>query len=166
MNNWPGILRVDEFQIHTDGKLVYEEKDLYNVIHLDGQKLILETMFTTYTPQNIFYVGLDERSILSQSQNMSSVTGEPVGNGYQRQGLNRAGGFTIIESTPVKAQSNLIAFSGTGAGWGPVKNIFLCTTPSGNSGALISSVVFRSSGITVAGNSVVSMRFSMLLGAC
>lgn len=165
--DWHGILKIEEFKVFEKNELVFEKYDLYNIMHQQGESLILNVLFAGGTVPNYYYVGLDSRTTLTETQNMSSIQYlEPSTNGYQRQQVNAKTGFVLSNTAPVKATSVLINFTATVSGtWGPVKNIFLCDVLNGYSGNLISSVPLGSD-LIVNPSSVVSMKFSMTLSSC
>lgn len=169
--NWSGLLKVEELWVHEKGELVLKLENLYNVLHTQGEALILNAVFkggntsNSFIPTN-YYLGMDNRTSLTETQGLSSITGEPSTNGYSRQPVSSTSGFTInAGAVPVKATSALISFTATGGNWGPVKNLFLCDVSSGTSGNLISSV-FMGNDLTVTADTVVSMKFSMTLKNC
>lgn len=169
--NWSGIMKIDELCVYDSGILIYKNENLYNILHTQGEALILNALFkggptsNSYIPNN-YYLGLDYRSSLVDTQTLADITGEPSANGYLRQPISSSTGFTINTGVnPVKATSNMVSFTATGGSWGPVKNLFLCNVSAGSSGSLISSI-YMGSEITVAASTVVSMKFSMTLKNC
>jgi hypothetical protein len=171
--DWHGILIVDEFKVCRNDEVIFAEENLHNILHIGGESQILSALFiggpgpaiNPYIP-SIYYVGLDNRSALSVSDTLSSLSGEPPSGGYNRQPISSTTGFTIVtEGTTVKAKSGVIVFSATGSSWGPVKNIFLTNISSGTAGILYSSVPLGSNVIVSAGDTV-SVRFSMALRNC
>lgn len=165
--DWHGILKIEEFKIFEKNDLIFEKYNLYNVMHKDGEALILGILFANYGIPTNYYVGLDARTSLSESQSLSSIQYlEPTNNGYQRQAVSSSTGFTINATAPAKATSSMVNFTASSAGsWGPVKNIFLCNSFTGYGGTLISSVPLGTD-LTVNSNTVVSMKFSMTLSSC
>lgn len=166
--SWHGILKIEELKVHENGKIIYEDFNIYNVMHQQGEYLILNALFkggntsNPYIPLN-YYVGLDSRPSLSETQSLADVQFlEPSGNGYLRQSVSSTTGFTIVNTAPSKATSGIVSFAASGSAWGPVKNIFLCDVASGYTGNLISSVAIGSD-ITCNPSTVVSMKFSMTL---
>ena len=169
--NWSGLLKVEELCVYKKGILILKKENLYNVLHIQGEALILNAVFkggsssNPYIPVN-YFLGMDYRSSLTETQTMSSITGEPSTNGYVRQPISSTTGFTINSgAVPVKATSGLVSFTASGGNWGPVKNLFLCDVSSGTSGNLISSV-YMGNDLTVTADTVVSMKFSMTLKNC
>ena len=165
--DWHGILKIEEFKIFEKNELIFEKYNLYNIMHQGGEALILGILFANYGIPSSYYVGLDSRASLSESQNLSNIQyQEPTTNGYQRQTVSSSTGFTITNTAPAKATSSMVNFTASAAGsWGPVKNMFLCTAFTKYGGTLISSVPLGTD-LTVNANTVVSMKFSMTLSSC
>jgi hypothetical protein len=140
-----------------NNKVIWRAENIKNMIHLEGREFLVKTAFSnngSLVPDN-YYLGLDARDDLVEDDTLSSLLDEPYQNGYLRQLLPSNGtGFAITETSGVyKALSNIITFSASELGWGPVKNMFL-TTESDNSGILISSLVLTSPVTTVAGDTI------------
>ena len=165
--NWRGILKIEEIKLFENNKLIYENYNLYNILHQQGEYQMISILFAGGTLPQYYYVGLDSRTSLSESQKLSSIDGlEPTSNGYQRQQISSSTGFTMSNTTPAKATSNMINFTASAAGsWGPLKNMFLCDKLNGYTGNLISSVPLGSD-LYVNASTVVSMKFSMTLSSC
>ena len=148
-----------------NNKVIWRAENIKNMIHLEGREFLIKTAFSNdgnLVPDN-YYLGLDARDDLAEDNDLTSLLDEPFGNGYTRQTLPSNGtGFAITQTSGVyKALSNIITFSASGLGWGPVKNMFL-TTESDNSGILISSLVLTSPVTTVSGD-VVSVQIALSL---
>ena len=164
------LMRIDHVELVRDGKVIYREENILNQLHLLGEYYCLSALFTGGNTPNMviptnYYMGLDNRTILAAADTFSSLVNEPVGNGYVRQLLSSATGFTIDVSNGVhRAVGSIITFSAISLGWGPVQNIFLATT-SDNSGYLISSASLSTPLQPAAGDSF-NMRMSMSLRDC
>ena len=148
-----------------NGVVLWRSENIKNIIHLEGREYLIKAAFSndgSLIPLN-YYLGLDSRDTLAAEDNMSSITDEPIGSGYVRQPIPTDGtGFTISNVSGVyKALSQIVTFSASGTGWGPVKNMFL-TTESDNSGILISSIFLTSPLSTSAGDTV-SIQIQMSL---
>lgn len=171
--DWHGILRLDEFTIKRDDKVVFQTGNLYNILHTQGEAQILSALFlggpasNAYIP-SIYYLGLDARPVLSVSDTLSTLVAEPSSGGYSRQPVSATTGFTLVtEGATVLAKSGVLAFSAAGSSWGPVTSMFLTNVASGTAGVLYSSVALGvSGGVTVNNGESVSMRFSMALSNC
>lgn len=171
--DWHGILRLDEFVIKRDDKVVFSTGNIYNMLHTQGEAQLLSALFlggptsNTYIP-SVYYLGLDARTVLNISDTLSNLVAEPTSGGYSRQPVSSTTGFTIVtEGTTVLAKSGVLAFSATGSNWGPITNMFLTNVASGTGGILYSTVSLGvSGGVTVNNGESVSMRFSMALSNC
>jgi hypothetical protein len=165
--DWHGILKIEEFKVFEKNELIIEKYNLYNMMHKDGESLILNVLFAGGTVPNYYYLGLDTRTTLIETQKLSDLEFlEPSTNGYQRQQINSKTGFVLSTTAPIKATSVLINFSASAAGtWGPVKNMFLTTAGAGYTGSLISSVPLGID-LVVNPSTVVSIKFSMTLSSC
>lgn len=137
---WNGILIIDEFVVHRQDKVIYEEKNIKNIFHANGQFYFLKILFKHLSAPNNYYIGLDNRTTLSLEDTLDSLDGEPVGKGYIRQNisannfqvnLNQNGNYRVVGPT--------VTFNATTGSWGPVKNIFLTNASSGTDGYLVSS---------------------------
>jgi len=165
------LLRILEIQHIRDGKVIWEATDLPNTLHLDGEEFLLSTVFRSTSGiiiPSFFYVGMDNRSTVNVTDNMQSLTTEPTGNGYSRQPVSSATGFTIEQFTIQgdtsgiqhwRAKSGVVAFTASGASWGPVSNVFL-TDRIDNSGYLISTAPLGSTRSVGPGDNL-TFRFSL-----
>ena len=165
----PRLMTIEEIK-HFDknGKCVWEEHDIPNIWHTNGQQFILSVAFDTNgglsVPTN-YYVGLDNRDTLTAGDTLSDLTGEPTTNGYTRQPLSSTTGFSVqLTGGVMKAVSGLANFVATAGDWGPVKNLFLSSSLT-NSGTLISSAALSGPRNVLAGGSM-SVRVSLSLAAC
>ena len=164
MKDWHGILKILEIQHIRDGKVIWEDHDILNILHTEGEQFLLTCCFDndgSIVPTD-YYFGLDARSTVAASDTMSTITSlEPSGNGYSRQTVSSNGGFTIqLVGSYYRAVGSIVTFSATGT-YGPVKNLFL-TDKSDNSGYLISSAEL-SSPVTFANGDSVALRMSLQL---
>jgi hypothetical protein len=165
------LLKIDEIKhIDKDGKTLWEQSNINNIFHLQGQSFILNAMFNTsasVTVPSSYYLGLDNRTTPALSDVLAtSLSGEPTQNGYSRQSVSSLNGFSIAISSDgnYRATSSIVTFSASGGSWGPVKNLFLASS-SGISGHLISSSTLDSSRTLLDGQSI-TMRISVGLGNC
>lgn len=169
MEKWNGIMKVLEIEhIGTDGSVLHREGNLFNIIHAQGEDLILKMLFSGQSVPENYYVGLDFRSILERSQTISDLFGwEPTANAYARQAV-KSDNFSVvtISSGTRQANSPTLLFRASGGSWGPVRNIFLSTALGyGTNSVLVSSVPLSTS-ITVADGEIVTMRMAMALSSC
>lgn len=156
----PKLMTVESIQhFNQKGKCIWEAKDLPNVFHLEGQRLVLENTFDTdgdlANVPTSFYLGLDNRTSTNSSDTLSSLSGEPSSNGYSRISISSSTGFIVGQSgSSMKATSSVHTFLATSGSWGPVKNVFLSTTASGTSGVLMASVALGATRTPSAGESI------------
>ena len=43
--NWNGIMKIVEAKIIRNNEVIWENKNLYNILHSDGESMILQTLF-------------------------------------------------------------------------------------------------------------------------
>jgi len=152
-----------------DGEVIYEQNNIRNLLHTDGESFILRAVFTggqvsSVIPTN-YYLGLDNRSEIVAANTLSSLVAEPTGDGYVRQAVASAGDFVVtLEGVNYRATSPIVAFRAEGGSWGPVQNIFL-TDSATTSGTLISSAQLDTA-VTVADGDQVTMRIGLVLKDC
>jgi hypothetical protein len=128
-----------------DGKVLFENKNIKNLLHLEGEEFIMNALFaagssTTIIP-DLYYIGLDNRETVSVEDTLENLFVEPTSGGYERQPIASSGDFQIsLENGHWYATTPLLAFTATvgGGGWGPIQNLFL-TTAAADEGFLISS---------------------------
>lgn len=164
---WNGLVKLIELKVvDINGNVLFKKENINNVLHYQGQSLILQCMFGTESVPGDYYVGLDSRSSITLNDKMTNLQLEPSGFGYSRQTLVR--GTTNLnvspDTTPPKVTSSTITFSAVGGSY-TATDMFLCTAQSGTSGYLISTVAFGTT-ITVSPENLVSMKFAMILNGC
>lgn len=168
--NWHGILRILEIQhLNSNGEVLWQQKDVYNTLHQDGEEFLLRAAFTggqnsTVIPEE-YYLGLDNRQSIAASNTMDDLIGEPTGYGYERQSVKSSGEFAInFQNDHFVATSPIVAFRATTGNWGPASNVFI-TDKSDNTGYLIATAVL-SSPIFVNSGDAITMRIGMQLRTC
>ncbi len=168
--DWHGILKIIEVKhLDAEGGILWENKNVHNLMHQDGEEYLLRAAFTggrvsTIIPDS-YYLGLDNRSVPAVDNLIDDLIGEPASNGYERQAVNSSGDFAInFESTHFIATSPIVAFRATVGSWGPVSNLFL-TDKSDLSGFLITTAALGTIITVLAGESV-TMRIGMTLRDC
>jgi hypothetical protein len=172
MKNWHGIMKIDEIvQTDHDGKILFKEENIYNILHSQGEERILSAVFVggpssnSFIPSN-YYLGMDNRTTITANQTLANLSGEPAGNGYSRQPCSSTTGFSIVAVGDVyQARSNIVIFAAITGSWGPVANLFLTDSSSGTSGNLYSTAVL-STPIILSSGGTISVRFSMALKNC
>ena len=161
---WPGIMIVREIWCHDGtGKVLWRKNDVHNTLHVGGEQFILNALFTNGQPiPSNYFLGLDNRPSVSTTDDMSSLVAEPNAAGYLRQPVSSSGGFTVTKvGANYQAVSSAVTFRASGAGWGPVSNLFLAST-SDTSGVLIATAVLGQS-FSVTGGNMVSLTLGMSL---
>lgn len=152
-----------------DGEVIWEERNLKNTLHLEGEQFILSALFRTITGVSVpsfYYLGLDNRTSLLLSDNMATLSTEPTGNGYSRQPISSSTGFALENYSSGgydhwKAKSQIVAFTASGSQWGPVSNVFL-TDRVDDSGFLISTAALGVTRVVLPTESL-TFRFTMTL---
>lgn len=163
--DWHGLLKILEIQHIRNNKVIWEDKNLYNTLHVGGENFILSACFDGGTIPSQYFFGLDARPVIATTDTFANLVGEPVANGYLRSAVSSTTGFTIEEVGGIyRASSQILTFTATGAGYGPVTNLFMTTT-SDNSGALIASS-YLSNSITFSGGDSLTMRMALALKDC
>ena len=158
------LMTIDHIECRCGDRLVWESHDLGNILHTNGEAILLEYLFDhqgNATPT--FYLGLDDRTQLSAGQTITDLTGEPSAGGYSRQPLDPASSnFTVELVNGVnKARSRIVTFNCVGASWGPVTNLFL-VSGSGSGAVLVSSVSLPQSSTLNPGEAI-NLRASLSL---
>jgi hypothetical protein len=164
-SNWRGILKILDIQHVRDGKVIWSEQNIHNLLHASGEQFMLLCAFDNdgnVVPAN-YYFGLDNRTVVAVTDTMASISStEPTSGGYTRQTVASSGGFTVEAVSGIyRAVGPILTFNATGIGYGPVKNLFL-TTASDNSGYLLSTAVLSSSVTLTSGDSI-NLRMSIQL---
>jgi hypothetical protein len=169
--DWHGIMKILEIQHIHNGCVIWERKNLRNLLHYEGEAFLLRAAFTggvesTVIPEN-YYLGLDNRTTIAVSDDMSDISGEPISNGYARQPISSSGQFVVTRETLTShftATCPIVVFRASGGSFGPVKQLFL-TDKDDNSGSLISSVSLESP-LTVPNGDSVRMRIQLAMRDC
>lgn len=154
--DWNGIMKILEIQHVRNNEVIWENKNLYNMLHTDGERFFLEVLFRNPNdgtlPPPFYYLGLDARGTLDVNDAMINLLDEPTNNAYARQLISSAPdqttGWTVTtgqsgDITYHKALGSIITFNAAGGSWGPITKLFL-TNKVDNTGYLISSVELTS----------------------
>lgn len=167
------LLRILEVQHIKDNEVIWEAFNIPNTLHLGGEQFMISALFRSaagISVPSFYYIGMDNRSTVSITDNMGSLTTEPASNGYSRQAVSSATGFIIEEFTVSgdtsgiqhwRARSQILAFTATGGSWGPVSNVFL-TNRNDNGGYLISTASLGTTR-TVGAGETLNFRFALNL---
>lgn len=168
---WSGLVKILHVQhLSKNGNVLWEDRNLKNVFHTEGEAFVLNSVFSggnnpnTFIPDN-YYFGLDNRTSPSAGNTMADISGEPTVNGYFRQAVSSASQFVISEVEGInQANGPIIQFSAVGGPWGPVKQLFL-TNGTGTTGDLIATVAL-STELTLEDGESVNMRMGLSLRDC
>jgi hypothetical protein len=181
---WHGILKIEEI-VHKDidGTVLWEEKNLTNILHNTGEALLLKTAFAGgLLPSNYFF-GLDSRTILTVNGGTSGESiiypyiqdniivaskpqGEPTtGVGYTRVNVaNNVFTVSLDEDLHYRASGPIVSFLGSGVGWGPVTNFFIGYVI--DSQEIILATVPLTQSVTVTNGQVINARVALKLILC
>ena len=168
--DWHGIMKILDIQ-HRDakGNLLWEDHNIHNLLHLDGEEFLLRATFqggqdNTVIPE-YYYLGMDNRLVVDSEDTMEDIIGEPAGSGYERQPVHSQTDFAInFEQNHFVATSPIVAFQATTGTWGPVSNLFISDT-NDTSGYLIATAVLTTA-IEVNSGDSVTARIGMQLRDC
>lgn len=169
MKKWHGLMKILKFQhANENGKILYEEENIKNLIHLAGEELILKILFAGESVPPNYYIGLDSRTSLDATLGIGSIFGyEPNSNSYERQKV-QSDNFSVIvgSSNHRQANSPTVIFKAIGGSWGPVQNIFLTTNLGYGTNSILISSAALSRNITVSDGEIITMRMAMALSNC
>ena len=166
---WRKLLTIAEIMHYdADSKCIWKQTNLPNIMHADGEEFILSIVFDTDSGISIptnYYLGLDQRSTLTASDQMVNLVNEPSINGYARQAINSTTGFFIDNTgSNCSARSAVATFTAIGGQWGPVNNLFL-TNKVDNTGFLIATAPLTSPRTVLLGETL-SLRITLSLSSC
>lgn len=122
-----------------NGKVIWEDTG-HNSLVQEGEEAVLENFFradAAYAPAG-FYVRLCYDTLVV-TDTLITILGEPTGNGYTYQTLERSSvGFPTkeLDSGNYRLVSKILTFTASGGSIGPVNTAYLSTT-SDNAGKLI-----------------------------
>ena len=158
------LLKIEDIQhVDVDGSVLWEQKGINNIFHLDGEFYLLNIAFNTgggITVPSSYYIGMDNRITPAISDTLANLSQEPTQFGYLRQPVSSANGFDVALNTGnYRATSDIVTFSAAGGTWGPVKNLFI-TTSATNSGYLISTASLDTAR-SVQDGQTLTLRFSI-----
>lgn len=167
---WDGILEVLEIN-HTskEGQILWSDKNLKNILHSEGEEYFLKVLFTELEKTDYYYMGLDNRGVISVSDGLANLVGEPTTHGYTRQTLSSTTSWTFsISEGNRQVKSAIITFTANAGTWGPVANLFMTMQDQDvdpTEGYLISTVALGSA-ITLHDGESVSLRMAIKLRDC
>lgn len=163
------ILEINHF--NKNGDLLFNNKNVKNLVHKQGERYMLRVLFGDLEKSERYYLGLDNRSDLSEADDFQKVCELEVSSnfGYARQPVSNNGfSFVVNIYGDYQANSPIVYFRANGGSWGPVKNLFLCTDSvsscslNTNEGYLLSSIPLGST-ITLLDGETISMRLAIAL---
>jgi hypothetical protein len=167
MSKKPQLMTADIYHFRN-GKCIWSGLKLPNIWHSEGQEFVLAVAFDTdsgITVPSSYYIGLDDRSTLAETDGLSDLDDEPSTNGYARQALSSVTGFVVaMQDSRMTARSGIATFVATTGSWGPVRNAFLSTTLN-NTGYLIASIALSSRRTIISGDSI-SVRLNLSFANC
>jgi len=141
-----------------NGRLKWEEIRS-NILVDEGERAIVDTFFrnnaASYFPATNFYVGLYKGSI-SESTVLTTIPGEPSGNGYARTVCERSSvGFPTLEQDggDWRVVSKEFSLTASGGSIGPVNGAFLGTSLN-DTGSLIGAVAMAIERTILSGDTV------------
>ena len=169
------VLHIDAIQhLDKDGNILWEAKDLHNLLHDEGELYILSAAFATAmagygAPPSNLYLGLDTSTrTLAEADTLALVTENSVSNGYSRAALSTSGAGTVSDDFYItqpgayyQAQSKIIEWTATNNTWTTVTKLFLTTASTGTSGKLICSIALSANRTLSVGDTI---RCAMYLG--
>lgn len=169
--DWHGLIKILDIQhLSKDGEVIWQAKNLYNILHTEGEEFILKSMFiggndpNTFIPDS-YYFGLDNRPTPDAGDTMDDLVSEPTINNYIRQPIASINAFTVSTVGGInQAQSPIVTFSASGGSWGPVTSLFL-TDQADNSGFLIATVPLTNT-TTLSDGEVFNVRMGLSLTDC
>jgi hypothetical protein len=137
------------------GNLLWEEIGRPNNLADEGEYMFLDVVLRAGTAPTNFYLRLYNDTPV-ETDNLTSITGEPSTNGYAAQLVERntTGWPTLaLDSGDHRAVSTTETFTASGGSWGPVIYCVLATT-SDNSGKHVSFVALSQSRTLASGESL------------
>lgn len=155
-----------------DDEIIWENSHINNILHAQGEEFIVNALFAGGSTSTVipatYYIGLDNRTTITVADTMTSISGEPIGNGYARVPVASSGDFGIelASNGHWTAISPLLVYLATPSttGWGPVQNLFL-TDNTALTGNLISTASIGTSISVIAGDNV-TLQLGMSLLDC
>ncbi len=129
-----------------DGNIIWEDI-IENALADEGEQAMLDVFYRNGAAPTQFYIRLYNDTPV-ETDTLSTLTGEPAGNGYAPQLVERSNvGFPTIQQDANgdwQIVSKTVTFSASGGSWGPVTYAVLATT-SDNTGKLIAFVALSQS---------------------
>lgn len=120
-------------------ELVSDQPWTPNALADEGEQDILEVYFQAATAPTNFYIGLVNDTPVD-TDTLATLAGEPSGNGYARQLVERSGtGWPTegLDGGDYQITSSTETFTASGGSIGPVTYAFLTTVLSGTTGLFL-----------------------------
>jgi len=145
--------------IDKNGKLKYSFKGP-NAAADEGKKAVVDSFLindsSAYFLETTFFVGL-YYGAFSRTLTLSTIPGEPSGNGYARQALEHSiVGWPTIEQDDLgnwRRISREVTFTSSGGDIGPLSGAFLCTSAAAT-GILVCNYAFPVTRTVLSGESI------------
>jgi hypothetical protein len=137
------------------GNLKWEELNRPNSLADEGEYMFLDVALRNGTAPSNYYLRLFNDTPV-ETDTLGSLTGEPTGNGYAAQTVERntTGWPTLaLDSGDYRATSSTETFTASGGSWGPVTYCVLATTTD-SSGKLVSYIALSQSRTLASGESL------------
>lgn len=150
---WVGVWSITHKDKH--GNILYHEEK-HNTLADEGEAMMLNSFLRNTDNPTQFYVRLCNDS-LDKTDTLASILGEPSGNGYMAQLVERSAvGFPTIEMHmgDYRVVSKEVTYTAAGGDIGPVNTAYLATTPD-NTGKLIAFVGLSMSRTILDGDSMI-----------
>src|SRR4051812_27484420 len=109
--DWHGLVKIIEAQHIRNGEVIWEARNLYNLLHAGGELFFLSCCFENdgSLPPAQYFFGLDSRPTLDVADVMTDILEEPDGSGYLRQSVSSLNGFTIdVVNNVYRASSEIL----------------------------------------------------------
>jgi hypothetical protein len=132
--------------LDANGNVIWRQTQVPNALADEGENNILDVYYRGQNAPTTFYCRLYNDTPL-ETDSLADLTGEPVGNGYAAQEIERStvGWPTLaLDAGDWQLTSKEVTFTASGGSWGPVTHAVLATS-SDNSGLLIAFVALSTS---------------------
>lgn len=142
---------------NSDGQIEWEELLAHNLLHDDGEEIILKAAFSeAYSVPVNYYIGLDDHVTIDETDTLSSLSGEPAVGGYARQAVaSDETDFTLtLDSGNWQAKTKTVTFTPSGVDYPATRNMHFGDQASGTAGKLIASVALSQSRTVLDGDSL------------
>ena len=124
-------------------------REAHNITHNEGEEMLLKTIFSKELSCPMFYMGLDNRVTLAETDTLSGIMSSyelAASNNYSRVTVSGASGDWTTSTNASGdwfAKTVTCAFSATTGAWLSAVNVFLATDAS-NDGYVVGSLALTS----------------------